>query len=221
MRNILIAGLLLMLSLTVSCKVPGGGKDKPSWQGRYIDNSDITGYDAKVPGRMPDATKTNNTSEMCWAYAVCNVLEYTGHIVDNRVCINNMRDEYGNESGYALNAYNYYMREFLALDPRDYYDPEYDTDLAPDFIANTIDAGLPAVFNLSKIGDGNGHVVAVYAYAETDDGYIFYVVDGDDHKYTAIIQVIWTADGWRIENSGTYNKYEPSRAFSIAPNSII
>lgn len=192
-------------------------KTKAPWDGRYKDNSAVV-MDVRVPGEVPDYTKKDSTSNMCWAVAVCNALEYSDHVEDNGNCVKDMRAHYGNEPNSNLNSYNWYMNNVLYLDPRDYYNPEYDHDLVVDYILDSIQQGLPVVWSLAPLTGNIGHALMVYGWTATVHGYVLYVVDGDDHKHTATISLYWesTTGEWEIHSSGGYNKYAPSYAFTIS-----
>lgn len=210
--NVLTCMLLL---LVVGCKTTTN--NTPRWEEVYTDNSDIN-INVRLPDYMPDFTKDSDVDRMCWAIAVCNSLEYSGHVVDNRVCVLNMREEFGNRPGFALTAYNWYMRDILQLDPRDFYSRENNVVHVPDFVANEIDSGNPVLLQFNTKGNTpGGHVVAVYGYHEVKDGYDLYVVDGDDAKHTGIVSVRPHKFSWKIVSSGMYNKFNISTAFSISP----
>jgi len=188
-------------------------KIEDPWDGKYNDNSAVA-MDVRVPGEVPDYTKRDGTSSMCWAIAVCNALEYAGHIDDNGVCVGDMKSNYGNKPGRISDSYLWYMTDVLLLDPNKFYTREYDHDLVVDFILDSIQLGLPVVWSLPPLDGDVGHALMVYGWTATVHGYVLYVVDGDDHKHTATISLYWD-DGWVIHSSGKYNQFEPGYAFSI------
>lgn len=220
MKNLILTLTLLMSLSFLGCVDTAkdflNPKPEAPWNDSYQDNSDNYNLlDGRLAGDIPDYTKTDGTSDMCWAVAVCNSLEYSGHVADNSDCVNTMKGQYGNQPGYAMNSYNWYMTDVLVLDPRDYYTAMYNHKEHVNFIADEIDDGNIVIWSLSPLTGNTGHVVAVYGWNLTDTGYIFYVVDGDDSKHTGIIEVTFDGEEWGIHSSGMYNKYSPNYAFSI------
>ena len=215
-----LSTMIMMLTMLVACNIPGSelfNDPVPAYERHYQDNEHLNTDYPRVPGHVPDTTKTSSTDSMCWAMVACNMLEYSGHIVDGRVCVNNLREEFGNEPGHVGAALGFYFKEYLHIKWSAPETHEYGYDIA--FVMDNIDRGVPVSFSMAPSkGQPNGHVVMAFGYeVMAEDVIDLFVVDGDDNVHTTFmtLKFDYDLDYWVIH--GAYDDFEFGNALALEP----
>jgi hypothetical protein len=226
MRNLfLILSLSVCLSFCSCVETPDNWVDvKPDYEKAYRDNERLDVPYTRVPGHVPDPTKTKGTSTMCWAMVACSQLVYAGFVQDEMVCINNLGEEFGNEPGSLGQAFEFYFKEYLQIKwstPEAFTwtkGPEDDDIIS--FIMNNIDDGRPVALSLRQIdGQKYGHVVLVFGYSLNfyGDEIDLYLVDGDDGKHTAWMTLTFDGEYWPITGGVIYKRFELGYVLALEP----
>lgn len=226
----MLRNLFLMLSLFVflnfcSCvDPPDSWTDvQPDYEKAYRDNERLDVPYPRVPGHVPDPTKTEDTDRMCWAMTACSQLVYAGFVQDEMVCVNNLGEEFGNEPGSVGQALAFYYKTYLDI-KWSASDGVYSSTNGPEdddilsFIMNNIEDGRPVALSLRPIdGQKYGHVVLIFGYSLNFDGdeMDLFLVDGDDHKHTAWMTLTFDGEYWPITGGGMYRKFEIGYALAI------
>jgi hypothetical protein len=221
MKYLRISALLfIVMLLAIGCKPPGSSSsDSDPWDGNYKDNEYATteagpedyvdNYATvwkRLEGHFPDETKTNGTSNMCWAYASASLLVYGGWETDMRLIINRMHEHYGNVPYNAPSAIFWYFETYLPGQYRSYYRiMESKLISVPAFMASSIENGYP--ISLFLYGSKFNHIIAVYGYRWIPEAeqWEFLTVQGDDAVHTKVLTLTWTGDRWQI--GGTYSSF--------------
>jgi len=197
---------------------------KPQYEKQYIDNEVhyLDHPESRVEYSVPDATKTADTSLMCHAIVACNQLVYAGHVQDERVCVENMREHFGNTTGNVRVDLAWYFKTYLDIQwsAPEVYTMAYGPDITVlEHMMDSIDDGNPVALSLNAIaGQDYGHVVMAFGYwmNEAGDEIDIYLVDGDDNVHTRIMTVTENATGdWPITMG--YQKFGINVAVTLSP----
>lgn len=175
-----------------------------------------------LPGRFPDVNKTYQTTNMCWAIAVANMLEYTGWADDAVDVMDIFINQYGNIPMSGVTAMDWYFVNHTSERSRFAYTViESDKSSIPYFTASSIENGKPVLFQMLKEG-GFGHIVVVYGYRyipwEYEEAFVFSIVDGDDPGHTQYLTVgrNRNSGNWDI-TSGILSNYDLGHAMNLSP----
>jgi hypothetical protein len=227
-RSLFLTLILLMFLSCLNCVDTAKDffyeKPIPTYEKSYHDNESLDVDYPRVPGHVPDATKQASTDSMCWAMVTCNALVYAGHVLDTSVCVNNLREEFGNVPNNVGPAMGFYFKEYLGVQwsAPEVYQASYGKEDGEtlEFLMDNIDDGKPVVLSLGpKVGQTNGHVVLVIGYDLNPDGdeIDLYLVDGDDNVHTTWMTLTYDGEFWPITGNGLYQKFELGYALVVLP----